>query len=545
MIYGLSLWLKRGEGAAPFFREPACRGRPLRRVRGDSMKLQRRSSLRTKILGVSMVASLLAVLAVMAAMSMRDYFMYNLSFRDQNNRLAQSLALTAAVSVTARPDEEGLQDAFSLMARSPGVVSVTLTTPEGAMISEFARPLDEIDDGPDMLFYAPVISSKGRVLGSVRLMARQAQPISLFVSHLIVATVVLAMATGTAYFLAQRIWPSLDEPLRDLRRAMRRIAEAKDYSSRLDYSGDAEIDQLIKAFNAMIAEIERRDLAYAAALADLASARDAAHRANRAKTQFLAVMSHELRTPLNAVIGYAELIQEELRHGAEAQDLIPDARRIRASANGLLELINGILEMSTAEGGRMSANWTPVDAADLARDVIDGLAPLAARKGNRVSIDVVSRPEGFVTDEARLRQCLVNLLGNAVKFTENGQVGLRVFLREGDSAAPRVIFDVGDTGPGMSPRQIEGLFQPFAQLDSSNARKHEGAGLGLAISRKLARFLGGDITVKSVVGVGSVFTIDLPLRPPSHAASGEAASAAGEPCPEAAALPPGEARDAA
>ncbi|MDD2868722.1 ATP-binding protein [Neomegalonema sp.] len=503
------------------------------------MKTKRRSSFRTKILGVAMLASLLAVLSATTAMSLRDYISHNLTFRDHHNRLAQSLALTAAVGITARPDAR-MHDAFAMMARAPGVDSVKLAAPDGTILSSFVRDPDTPDHRPSVLFYAPVISPAGKVLGSVRLMARRVEARSLFQNHLIMAAIILTLASGLSYAAASWLWPTVGEPLRELRRAMRRLAETKDYSSRLDRSPDAEVDELIQAFNAMIAEIERRDLAYDAAIGELASARDSANRANRAKTQFLAVMSHELRTPLNAVIGYAELIKEELRHGASPHELLPDADRIRSSAQGLLEMINGILDMTTAEGGRMRVNWSPVDAGELARDVTTSLAPLAARKGNRMTVEMLEKPRGFVTDEARLRQCLVNLLGNAAKFTENGEVGLRISMRYVPGAGPRVVFEVGDTGPGMSPHQVEGLFQPFAQLDSSSARKHEGAGLGLAISRKLARLLGGDIHVRSVVGVGSVFSIDLPLAPANHAAASRE-----EPCASDQAAGSAEVEDAA
>ncbi|WP_083922898.1 ATP-binding protein [Neomegalonema perideroedes] len=506
-------------------------------------KTKRRSSFRTKILGVAMLASLLAVLSATAAMSVRDYISQNLSFRDHHNRLAQSLALTAAVGMAARPDAQ-MHEAFAMMARAPGVDSVKLAAPDGTILSSFVRNPDGLNEKPSVLFYAPVISPEGRVLGSVRLMARRVQPMTLLQNHLIVAGIILTLASGLSYLAALRLWPTVGEPLRELRRAMRRLAETKDYSSRLDRSPDGEVDDLIQAFNAMIAEIERRDLAYDAAIGELASARDAANRANRAKTQFLAVMSHELRTPLNAVIGYAELIKEELRHGADPHELIPDADRIRSSAQGLLEMINGILDMTTAEGGRMRVNWSPVDAGDLARDVTETLAPLAARKGNLMTVEILEQPKGFVTDEQRLRQCLVNLLGNAAKFTEQGEVGLRISMRYVPGAAPRVIFEVGDTGPGMSQQQVESLFQPFAQLDSSSARKHEGAGLGLAISRKLARLLGGDIHVRSVVGVGSVFSIDLPLAPPGYAAASREEPEAAAPA-RSSGFGPGEVEDAA
>ncbi|RMF47594.1 MAG: PAS domain S-box protein, partial [Anaerolineae bacterium] len=240
--------------------------------------------------------------------------------------------------------------------------------------------------------------------------------------------------------------------------------------------------------------------------AELAEARDAAEAASRAKGMFLANMSHELRTPLNAIIGYGELLAEEIEE-AGLPDLVEDARRIGRAGRQLLELINDVLDFSKIEAGKMSLYLETFPIAPLVQQVVDTAKPLVERNANRVKVQIAPDLPMMRADQTKVRQILLNLLSNAAKFTENGEINLHV-TRHDDG---QVCFMVQDTGIGMSEEQIENLFQPFTQADASTTRKYGGTGLGLAISRHLCEMMGGRIEVKSSLGVGSVFQVFLPL----------------------------------
>ncbi|MCX4197885.1 response regulator [Methylobacterium organophilum] len=246
-------------------------------------------------------------------------------------------------------------------------------------------------------------------------------------------------------------------------------------------------------------------------------ARQAAEAANRAKSQFIANMSHELRTPLSAVIGYSEMLGEELEDIGQAA-LLPDLRKIEAAARHLLSLINDVLDISKIEAGRMTASAETFTVSDLLRDVSDSTGSLVEKKGNRFVLDTGAAGTADLgsmhQDQTKIRQCLLNLIGNAAKFTERGTITLTV-RRHREEGADWLSFAVADTGIGLTEEQIGRLFERFVQADDSTTRQFGGTGLGLAITRAFCRTMGGDIGVASTPGAGATFTIRLPatLRP--------------------------------
>jgi signal transduction histidine kinase/DNA-binding response OmpR family regulator len=250
----------------------------------------------------------------------------------------------------------------------------------------------------------------------------------------------------------------------------------------------------------------------------LLEAREQAESANRTKSAFLASMSHELRTPLNAIIGVTEMLQEDARDLNRADEIEPLDRVVRA-ARHLLTLINDILDLSKIEAGRMELHIEPFELGPLINDVVKTIESMAAKNNNKVTVNCDPAVGRLRTDQVRVRQAMLNLASNAVKFTENGTVSITA-LSEQRNGVDWVAIAVADTGIGMTPEQVAKLFQEFSQVDTSSTRRYGGTGLGLAISRRFCQMMGGDIDVKSTSGAGSVFTIHLPrnVEAPENAA---------------------------
>ncbi|MGF1529205.1 MAG: response regulator, partial [Candidatus Competibacterales bacterium] len=241
--------------------------------------------------------------------------------------------------------------------------------------------------------------------------------------------------------------------------------------------------------------------------ADLRAAKESAEAANRAKSEFLANMSHEIRTPMTAILGYADILALHLKD----PDNLQCVDTIRRNGRFLLELINDILDLSKIEAGKLQAKEEAFAPGALVEDVVQLMEVRAAEKQLPLVVDYQTPlPATVVSDPTRLRQILVNLLGNAIKFTHRGQVRLEVSYRSKPS--PRLRFAVVDTGIGIDPVQQRQLFQPFGQGDSSVTRRFGGSGLGLAISRRLASMLHGTLSCQSQLGRGSAFT--LTIAPP-------------------------------
>lgn len=235
--------------------------------------------------------------------------------------------------------------------------------------------------------------------------------------------------------------------------------------------------------------------------------KQAAESANSSKSQFLANMSHEIRTPLTAIIGFAEELLEQSIDALERQQA---TEMIVRNGHHLLELVNDILDLSKVEANRLEVERVQVAPASVVADVVAALKVRATEQGLVLKSEYATPvPELISTDPTRLKQILMNLVGNAIKFTQQGSVTLRVTLTDSATSDPGLQFDVIDTGIGIAEHELEKLFRPFTQADASTTRRFGGTGLGLSISRQLARLLGGDITVDSSPGEGSVFSVGI------------------------------------
>jgi adenylate cyclase len=259
-----------------------------------------------------------------------------------------------------------------------------------------------------------------------------------------------------------------------------------------------------------ITALKRSEVELANLVHKLEAARDQAMEANRAKSYFLANMTHELRTPLNIILGIADMLAEQAREPGQ-QDLAEPVLRIATAGKHLLDLINGILDLTRIDAGSLALHAEDFDIAALVRDVVVASRPLAEKNGNRLSVSCPEEIGCMHADRSRVRQALLSLLHNACKFTENGEVALAA-ARGCADGVDRLEFRITDTGIGIAPERIMSLFGEFTQADASSTRKYGGTGLGLAISQRLVRMMGGEITAESEPGCGSVFTLRLPAN---------------------------------
>ena len=364
--------------------------------------------------------------------------------------------------------------------------------------------------------YYPFFNRTGTNTGSLLLLADR-RPTQVLLADIRNRLLwVAAMTFGVAIALMVFSSRTVSRHMRTIARAAMDIADG-DWRQRVPARGSAEEVQLARAFNGMTdalvhwhEEAAERTRGLESARQHLSEARDAAESANSAKSSFLASTSHELRTPLNAIIGYTELMKDEAEE-RQIDDFVPDLNRVLTASRHLLTLINDILDLSKIEARRMEIDASEFDFDDLIANVINTAEPLAAARGNTLTIES-SRPIGLVhQDRTRVQQVLLNLIGNACKFTEAGEIRLCLSL-EDQAGAAGLIMQVADTGIGMSPEQLSRLFQDFMQADVSTTRQYGGTGLGLAISQRLCGLMGGSITVESSLGAGSTFTVRLPAH---------------------------------
>jgi two-component system, sensor histidine kinase and response regulator len=271
-----------------------------------------------------------------------------------------------------------------------------------------------------------------------------------------------------------------------------------------EFSASAQ-DALAAAADAIALGIERKR-----AERELERSHRQAEAATRAKSDFLASMSHELRTPLNAIILYSELLQEEAQE-QPLENSIADLQRIQSAGNHLLDLINGILDLSKIEAGKMTLSLEPFAIPLMLDDLLDTVSPLAQKNGNTLTVECPEDIEMMHGDAMKTRQILLNLLSNATKFTRDGLITLDVRAAHTDGL-PEVVFTVTDTGIGMTPEHAAKIFDPFTQADVTTTRKYGGTGLGLAIVARFCQMMGGTIAVDSQPGAGSRFTVRLPLH---------------------------------
>jgi len=509
-----------------------------------------------------MMSLLLTSLAVMLLME-GAYFIYG--FLTLRNSIAQQVEvlgkITAANStaVLEFDNQEDAQEILLALSAEPAIVAAAIYNRDGRLFSRYPRslPAQEFPACPaadgyvfqqtQLTGFQP-ISQRERRVGTLYLRFDMSSAIEQWRHGSIRAAItVIVLGLLVAYLISRRLQQQISRPIRELAQTAARISSNPDFSVRAKSYGQDEIGRLTDGFNAMLAALEEREAALHevnAALRsenserrhaeqalleakadlerkvrertrELQAAKDKAESSDRLKSEFLANMSHELRTPLNAIIGFTGTMLMRLP-GPLTADQDKQLRTIQNSARHLLSLINDLLDVAKIESGKIELKFEPVSCAGVIEEVAGALRPLAERKNLQLKTSMPSADLVIHTDRRALSQIVINLTNNAIKYTDAGQVALGMSERKEDGSV-FTEFEVSDTGCGIRPEDQARLFQAFSQVDSSSTRRHEGTGLGLHLSQKLAELLGATIAFHSEFGKGSTFTLRIRGNGSPHA----------------------------
>ncbi len=401
-----------------------------------------------------------------------------------------------------------------------------------------AQALDALRNAPDRLVISlPVVVGDDR-LGTLVLSAAVPSVGSLLQQYSGGAMLILVLSLAVAAVVGMVLQSRVSAPVLEIAKVAQRIAQTHQFQDRVAVSSADELGVLASSFNAMLGEIQRRDTELAQhrksleeqiaersrVNVELRVAKEKAEDAARLKSEFLANMSHEIRTPLNGVMGMIGLVLERCSDAEEREQLV----LAQGAAQSLVTILNDILDLSKIEAGKMTLEAIDFELIDAVRLSVRIFDSTVRQKGLNLRLAVAPDCSEWVRgDPARLRQVLVNLIGNAVKFTSEGSVLVWV-----EPAGPGVLrFVVQDTGIGIPPEKVGAIFEAFTQADGSHTRRFGGTGLGLTITRRLVDLMGGRLKVESTVGQGSRFSCELPMEPGGRPAPAEAPADAPEPLP--------------
>jgi signal transduction histidine kinase/CheY-like chemotaxis protein len=494
-------------------------------------------SIKRKLILIAMSATVTALMLASFALVSYDRFETKNAMVQRMTVLANAIGANS-VAPLLFSDPKTAAVTLSALSAEPHIVSACLYDKDGNKFAQHARNVSTPVEfpatpppegnvwGKDRLVLSHRIWLNGELVGSLYIHSDMGEISARLEQFLGVIAIVVMAVLIIAWILVSRLQRIISAPILKLASTAKQISLDKNYSFRATKDTGGEIGIMIDGFNTMLQQIEVRDeelrmhrehledevaartTELVAVNEDLTAAKEHAEKASRAKSEFLANMSHELRTPLNAIIGYSELLREEMEDLGQ-KDALPDLAKINSAGKHLLGLINDVLDLSKIEAGKTQLFIENFEVRAMLDELMGSIQPAAAQRNNTLSVEC-SADLGFMdADVVKMRQVLFNLLSNACKFTENGNIWLEVSRRK-DPKGDEIVFWIRDTGIGMTPNQLSRLFQPFNQADASTTRKFGGTGLGLAISQKFCNMMGGHISVESRPGEGSAFTFQLP-----------------------------------